>query len=1036
ITERSGNDLIDYQVLITLDTASLISQGKMRNDCGDIRFTDSDGRTLLNYWVESGCNSANTRIWVKVPNIPANSNKTIYLYYGNPSATSMSNPKNTMFIYEDMETPPSGNLAGSAIYDSTNKWVRLTPVANHQVGYLYYQTNPGPLGFHAKFRFWAGGGSGADAIWLGVYDTDYVNTREDIVKGGYHFTFDEYQDRICFTKSTTDNGNGIACATGITNIDNRQWHTAEIYYWRESNRVCARIYYDGNLVVNACDTSPQPNALNGIGMTIFGGRTGGATNEHRIDDIVVRKYVSPEPTVSLGNEEYQRNLNPIWIRYASNTSYAIINQPILFSSLWNASQIQSNLSLSHYIFSYKIGDSQWINETYRFSSAPQNWLSDWQYRIPITITERSGNTLTDYQVLVIINTQNLISQNKMRNDCGDIRFTDSDGRTLLNYWIERGCNSANTRIWVKVPNIPANSNKIIYLYYGNLNATSMSNGDATFIFFDDFRIVTSINTNKWIVSRYSGDTNNECVISNNVLWLTKKSLNKGCNILARNLNIKYNSQYTIHVKFKIDYVCAASNDGDGLAIVIDGKNNSASYGCNKGFSTTSQGIVIEIFNDRPNGDNSNGIGIDDETANCNLEGRVTSSIPQKSSDLNDGLFEIKLTGTQINVTYYDLNPANGYLIRSLITNTWNPNGNGYFMIGAGTGSSSCSNNLDSAHGIEYVFVRKYSSIEPAVSLGNEETNLPFTAWANVTKSFSQAGNLCWRFYVNNSLGLWNSTPIDCSINIIPPEFSLEVKLVQPNENSINNLTVGESLNIRANVKMKSQYNFCIDVNAYLRYNASSNMPDSLVPTSANSIMSNVNPISFTLCTNQEIPINFTIYANKPSFKVLDVNFCTLNICNDTSDFYVNISIVATRDFKLRKGWNLISIPHKFIYFDLSNDDCNIREKIFHHYNASSNSWTYFTYDKLLPGISYWVYSEKDCTSKIAVSGTVNLSDLPKAIKGRKNFIGSLTSLTNLNQVAQYIGCNNPILRYWDTSTNSFRESTILEPWKGYILECS
>ncbi|MEM5806705.1 MAG: hypothetical protein QXO07_03070, partial [Candidatus Aenigmatarchaeota archaeon] len=187
--------------------------------------------------------------------------------------------------------------------DSTNKWVRLTPVANHQVGYLYYQTNPGPLGFHAKFRFWAGGGTGADAIWLGVYDTDYVGTLEDMVNGGYHFTFDEYQDRICFTKSTTNNGNGIACATGITNIDNSQWHTAEIYYWLESNRVCARIYYDGNLVVNACDTSPQPNALNGIGQTIFGGRTGGATNEHRIDDIVVRKYVSPEPTVTLGNEE-------------------------------------------------------------------------------------------------------------------------------------------------------------------------------------------------------------------------------------------------------------------------------------------------------------------------------------------------------------------------------------------------------------------------------------------------------------------------------------------------------------------------------------------------------------------------------------------------------------------------------------------------------------------------------------------------------------------------------------------------------------
>ncbi|MEM5870741.1 MAG: DUF2341 domain-containing protein, partial [Candidatus Aenigmatarchaeota archaeon] len=121
--------------------------------------------------------------------------------------------------------------------------------------------------------------------------------------------------------------------------------------------------------------------------------------------------------------------------------------------------------------------------TYSLSlSFSQSWLSGWQYRIPITITERSGNTLTDYQILVVINTQNLISQGKMRNDCGDIRFTDSDGITLLNYWIEPNtCNTNNTRIWVKVPNIPARSNKTIYLYYGNPSATSLSDPNKVLI---------------------------------------------------------------------------------------------------------------------------------------------------------------------------------------------------------------------------------------------------------------------------------------------------------------------------------------------------------------------------------------------------------------------------------------------------------------------------------------------------------------------------------------------------------------------------
>ncbi|MCK4429390.1 MAG: hypothetical protein KAU95_03375, partial [Candidatus Aenigmarchaeota archaeon] len=41
------------------------------------------------------------------------------------------------------------------------------------------------------------------------------------------------------------------------------------------------------------------------------------------------------------------------------------------------------------------------------------WVSDWNYKIPITLTENSGKGLIDYQVLVTIDTQNLISANKM-----------------------------------------------------------------------------------------------------------------------------------------------------------------------------------------------------------------------------------------------------------------------------------------------------------------------------------------------------------------------------------------------------------------------------------------------------------------------------------------------------------------------------------------------------------------------------------------------------------------------------------------------
>ena len=77
--------LTNHPVLVTIDTASLISAGKMDVNGGDIRFLD--GTSELDFWVESGMNTASTRIWVEVPAIPAISTKTFAMYYGNPERT-------------------------------------------------------------------------------------------------------------------------------------------------------------------------------------------------------------------------------------------------------------------------------------------------------------------------------------------------------------------------------------------------------------------------------------------------------------------------------------------------------------------------------------------------------------------------------------------------------------------------------------------------------------------------------------------------------------------------------------------------------------------------------------------------------------------------------------------------------------------------------------------------------------------------------------------------------------------------------------
>jgi flagellin-like protein len=90
------NDLVDYQIMVDVQYDS-----DMSPDFSDLRFTDSNGQTLISYWVESYVPSVSAVVWVKVPSILASSTEMIYMYYGNPSAPSESNPDDTFDLFLD-----------------------------------------------------------------------------------------------------------------------------------------------------------------------------------------------------------------------------------------------------------------------------------------------------------------------------------------------------------------------------------------------------------------------------------------------------------------------------------------------------------------------------------------------------------------------------------------------------------------------------------------------------------------------------------------------------------------------------------------------------------------------------------------------------------------------------------------------------------------------------------------------------------------------------------------------------------------------
>lgn len=106
--------------------------------------------------------------------------------------------------------------------------------------------------------------------------------------------------------------------------------------------------------------------------------------------------------------------------------------------------------------------------------------TSWNFRKKIVIDE-SLITVTsnesNFPILININDSDLAS--KANSDGSDIRFTDEDGTTLLEYDIE-AYNQGKLTAWVEIPTLSYNTDTQIFMYYGNSTATSAEDSTAVF----------------------------------------------------------------------------------------------------------------------------------------------------------------------------------------------------------------------------------------------------------------------------------------------------------------------------------------------------------------------------------------------------------------------------------------------------------------------------------------------------------------------------------------------------------------------------
>lgn len=307
IKNKTWDDLSNYQVLVELSSSNF-DFDLAQSDGSDIRFTDSDGN-LLGYWIESWDKaSESASVWVKVPSIPASPDKTeIFMYYGNPSVSSASDGDATFEFFDDFE--------GTSL--DTEKW------DEDAVNDITHEVN-------GYFRFKDATKSG-NTYW--VYDNTDTGSQHQAKWTLISSFVLEYRSKISDTAASQMGEGGIA----LVGADNRI--SANIMHVDGSGNaidpVLGYIFVEGttgsSVSVSDGDERDIRYVVNGSNVKIYqkptssgswtlavegtssdiakialvAGAFGGYPylNYIEITNVRIRKYVSPEPTISIGTIE-------------------------------------------------------------------------------------------------------------------------------------------------------------------------------------------------------------------------------------------------------------------------------------------------------------------------------------------------------------------------------------------------------------------------------------------------------------------------------------------------------------------------------------------------------------------------------------------------------------------------------------------------------------------------------------------------------------------------------------------------------------
>ncbi|HEX3032206.1 MAG TPA: DUF2341 domain-containing protein, partial [Bacillota bacterium] len=646
-TKVSGTDQFNFPVLISLTGLNHINQGG-----SDVRFTASDGTTELAREIESYSNG-NLLAWVKVPTLSATVDTVVYMYYDDPTLTepAANSPygRNSVWDSNYKAVYHMSDATASTISDSTS---------NGQTGTKSGGTGPTELsGAIGKVQ----GFDGVDDMisipqrsltgpttFQGIIKRNVTGTRQHLLSNNLSGVGTNQRLFINGENARYDifNSGAQKLVVGTTVMG-----TTDYYFMTGSyDGSGVNIYVNGQLEKTLAVSAPPDNIDNNYfigayqnGVGTYGEFVNANIDEVRISDSartanwIRTEYTNqsnPSGFAVAGSEtvlpdttlpaliNIQRSGGSILINYTEELDGASIPANGDFNvtvngvgrAVTSVSMIRSRVTLTlasaisgldSVVVSYSIpGAIKDLagNTAVGFPGTPVQsslgiYNTNFYKKITIDHTKVSNTDQANFPVLISLTGLN---QSHINPDGSDIRFTADDGLTELPREIE-SYSGGNLAAWVKVPNLSATVDTIVYMYYGDATLTEPA-ADSTYgrnsVWDSNYKMVQHLKDGTATTVSDSTRNNNTGTKKNGVAQNTGK-IGNGQAISATNhfidfgnpSSLKFNSggNYTYSMWMNLQGWDAGSGaEWRNYVLAVSGAGDP------EGYTTQSRGLYLRL----------------------------------------------------------------------------------------------------------------------------------------------------------------------------------------------------------------------------------------------------------------------------------------------------------------------------------------------------------------------------------------------------------------------------------------------------------